>query len=100
MAAGSRVAAEEAVAAAPGEPPNPNLAMEDTLVKETWGFAWFAVGLSIIVMVSMLLGSPEAGLPAFFCFLPVVFFMIARTIRSLTRRIEHWEHMLEHKDGT
>ena len=74
--------------------------MEDTLVKETWGFAWFAVGLSIIVIVSMLLGSRAAALPAFFSFLPVVFFMIARTIRSLTDRIEHLENALENKDAT
>ena len=74
--------------------------MEDTLVKETWGFAWFAVGLCIIVIVSMLLGSPEAALPAFFSFLPVVFFMIARTMRSLTERIEHLENTLENTDAT
>ena len=69
-------------------------------MKETWGFAWFAVGLCVIVIISMLLGSPEAALPAFFSFLPLVFFMIASTIRSLTARIAHLENTLKNTDAT
>ena len=64
-------------------------------MKETWGFVWFAAALCIIMIVSMLLGSPEAGLPAFFSFLPIVFFLIARTIRNLTDRISHLESALK-----
>ena len=69
-------------------------------MKETWGFAWFAGGLCIIVMVSMFLGSPQAAFPAFFSFLPFVFFMIARTIRGLTERIAHLENTLQNTNAT
>jgi hypothetical protein len=73
-------------------------------MKQTWGFAWFSVALSAIVMVAMLLGGPEPSLPTFFCFLPVIFFMIARSIKELTDRVSYLESVLREqgvgpKDG-
>ncbi len=64
-------------------------------MKETWGFVWFAAALCVIVFVSMLFGSVEAAFPAFFSFLPVVFFLIGRTIKSLTERISRLEDALK-----
>ncbi|MBT8433052.1 MAG: hypothetical protein KJN95_00230 [Gammaproteobacteria bacterium] len=63
-------------------------------MKQTWGFAWFSAALSAIVLVAMLLGGPEPSLPTFLCFLPVVFFMIARTIKELTDRVSYLESVL------
>ncbi len=69
-------------------------------MKEIRRFVWFAAAVCFIVLVSMLLGSPEAAFPAFFCFLPVVFFLIARTMRSLTERISRLESALENRPTT
>lgn len=63
-------------------------------MKQTWGFAWFSVALSAIVLVAILFGGPEPGLPTFFCFLPVILFMIARTIKKLTDRVSFLENAL------
>jgi CDP-diglyceride synthetase len=64
-------------------------------MKKTWGFAWFSVALSAIVLVSIVFGRPEPVLPTYFCFIPVVFFMIARIIKDLVERVSHLERMLE-----
>lgn len=66
-------------------------------MKQTWGFALFSVALSAIVLISMFLGSIESGLPAFFCFVPVIFFMIAQTIKELSDRVTHLERALRDK---
>ena len=63
-------------------------------MKQTWGFAWFSVALSAIVLAAMLFGGLKPSLPTFFCFLPVVFFMIARTIKKLTDRVSYLESAL------
>jgi hypothetical protein len=39
----------------------------------------------------MLIGGWEATAPAFFCFLPVVFFQMSGTIDTLSRRVEELE---------
>ena len=64
-------------------------------MKQTWVFAWFSVALSAIVLVAMLFGGPESSLPTFFCFLPVVFFMVARAIKDLTDRVAYLESVLQ-----
>jgi len=69
-------------------------------VKETWGFVWFAAALCVIVLVSLILGSVEAAFPAFFCFLPVVFYFIALTIKNLTERISRLESALKNGSTT
>ena len=69
-------------------------------MKETWGFAWFALSLCIIVIVPTILGLPEAAFPAFFSFLPVVFFLIALRIKSLSERIAHLENALKNAGAT
>ena len=63
-------------------------------MKQTWGFAWFSVALSGIVLVAMIYGGPEPSLPTFFCFIPVIFFMIARTINELIARIAYLEGVI------
>ena len=60
-------------------------------MKEIWGPAWFATALSVIVLVGTVFGRWEAVAPAFFCFLPVVFFQMARTIQRLSKRVEELE---------
>ena len=60
-------------------------------MRETWGPAWFATALCALVLTTLILGRWEAAAPAFFCFLPVVFFQLTRTIASLTKRIEDLE---------
>ena len=64
-------------------------------MKQTWGFAWFSVALSAIVLIAMLFGGLEPSLPTFLCFLPVVFFMVARAIKELTDRVAYLEGMLQ-----
>lgn len=64
-------------------------------MKQTWGFAWFSVALSAIVLVAMLFGGLEPSLPTFLCFLPVVFFMVARAIKELTDRVTYLESVLQ-----
>ena len=68
-------------------------------MKEIWGFAWFATALCAIALVMGVIGRLEAGLPAFFCFIPVVFFMLARTIQNLTARIARLEEALGRAGG-
>jgi hypothetical protein len=68
-------------------------------MKQTWGFAWFSVALSAIVLVAMLFGGPEPSLPTFLCFLPVVFFMVARVIKELTNRVAYLESVLQHQSA-
>jgi len=68
-------------------------------MKEIWGFAWLALALCTIVVAAMFSGSIEAGLPAFFCFLPVPFFLAARTISRLSARIEVLEMALRADAG-
>ena len=63
-------------------------------MKNTWGFAWFSAVLSAIVLVAMLFSGPEPSLPTFLCFLPVVFFMIARNIKELADRVSYLEGIL------
>ena len=63
-------------------------------MKQTWGFAWFSAALSAIVLIGMLFAGPEPSLPTFLCFLPVVFFMIARTIKELADRVSYLESVL------
>jgi len=67
-------------------------------MKQTWGFAWFSVALSAIVLIAMLFGGPEPSLPVFFCFIPVIFFMVARTIKELADRVAHLEGVLRNQD--
>jgi hypothetical protein len=64
-------------------------------MKQTWGFAWFSVALSAIVLVAMLFAGLKPSLPTFLCFLPVVFFMIARAIKELTDRVAYLESVLQ-----
>ena len=67
-------------------------------MKQTWGFAWFSVALSAIVLIAMFFGGLEPGLPVFFCFVPVIFFMVARTIKELSDRVAHLEGVLRDQD--
>jgi hypothetical protein len=60
-------------------------------MREIWGPAWFATALCAMVLMAMLLGGWEPAAPAFFCFLPVIFFQMSRTIQALSRRIEELE---------
>ena len=64
-------------------------------MKQPWGFAWFSVALSAIVLVAMLFGGPEPSFPTLLCFLPVVFFMVARAIKELTDRVAYLESVLQ-----
>ena len=66
-------------------------------MREIWGPAWFATALCAIVVIAMLLGGWEPAAPAFFCFLPVVFYQMSRTIQTLSRRIEELER--SHRGG-
>ena len=66
-------------------------------MKQTWGFAWFSAALSAIVLVAMLFGGPEPSLPTLLCFLPVVFFMVARAIKELTDRVAYLESVCKIK---
>ena len=63
-------------------------------MKEIRSFPWLATALCGIATVMMVIGRPEAGLPAFFCFIPVVFFMVSRIIQSLNERITQLEDAL------
>lgn len=63
-------------------------------MKKIWGPAWFATALCGIALVMMLAGRLEAALPAFFCFIPVVFFMLAGTNSELSARVAHLEEEL------
>ena len=62
-------------------------------MREIWGPVWFAAALCAIVVVAMVFGSWEAAAPAFFCFLPVVFFQIGRAHASLAKRIAELEQL-------
>ena len=68
-------------------------------MKQTWGFAWFSVALSAIVLIAMFFGGFEPSLPTFFCFVPVIFFMIARTIKELSDRVAYLEGVLRDQDS-
>lgn len=63
-------------------------------MREIWGPAWFATGLCAIVFIAMLFGGWAAAAPAFFSFLPVIFFQMSRTIQNLSKRIEELERSL------
>jgi hypothetical protein len=60
-------------------------------MREIWGPAWFASALCAIVVIAVILGAWQAAAPAFFCFLPVVFFQMTRTIQKLSSRVEELE---------
>ena len=60
-------------------------------MRDIWGPAWFATALCAIVLMAMLFGRWEPAAPAFFCFLPVIFFQMSRTIQTLSRRVEELE---------
>lgn len=60
-------------------------------MRSTWGPAWFATALCAIVVVVILIGGWGPAAPAFFCFLPVVFFQMSRTIDTLSKRVEELE---------
>ena len=60
-------------------------------MREIWGPAWFATALCAIVLVAMLFSGWEQAAPAFFSFLPMVFFQMARTIQTLSKRVEDLE---------
>jgi hypothetical protein len=57
-------------------------------MREIWGPAWFATALCAIFVIAIVFGAWQAAAPAFFCFLPVVFFQMARTIQTLSKRVE------------
>lgn len=57
-------------------------------MREIWGPAWFGTALCAIVVIATVFGAWESAAPAFFCFLPVVFFQMARTIQALSERVE------------
>jgi len=59
--------------------------------KEITGPAWFVTALCAIVMVTWIFGKSHAVAPAFYCFLPVVFFQMTSTIRTLSQRVEELE---------
>ena len=60
-------------------------------MREIWGPAWFATALCAIALVVTVSYKWEPAAPAFFSFLPVVFFQMARTIQTLHRRVEELE---------
>ncbi|MBW2281312.1 MAG: hypothetical protein JRG76_09215 [Deltaproteobacteria bacterium] len=62
-------------------------------MREIWGPAWFVTALCAMAVVAVVLGAWGAVAPAFFCFLPVVFFQMSRTIHALSRRIEELERV-------
>ena len=64
-------------------------------MREIWGPAWFATALCAIVLTAMLLGGWEPAAPAFFCFLPVIFFQMSRTTQALSKRVEELERSLQ-----
>jgi hypothetical protein len=57
-------------------------------MREIWGPAWFATALCAMAVIAVIFGVWQATAPAFFCFLPVVFFQMARTIQRLAERVE------------
>lgn len=60
-------------------------------MREIWGPAWFATALCAMFLIATVFGAWEAAAPAFFCFLPVVFFQMARTIQMLSERVDALE---------
>ena len=60
-------------------------------MREIYGPAWFATALCAIVLLTTIFDSWEPAAPAFFCFLPVVFLQMARTIQTLARRVDELE---------
>lgn len=60
-------------------------------MREIWGPAFFATALCAIAVIATTLGEWESAAPAFFCFLPVVFFQMARNTRALSKRVEELE---------
>lgn len=60
-------------------------------MREIWGPVWFVTALCVIALIGLVIGRLEAIAPAFFCFLPIVFYQMTRTIQSLVKRIEELE---------
>lgn len=68
-------------------------------MREIWGPAWFATALCAIVLSATIFGRWEPAAPAFFCFLPIVFIQMARTIQTLSARVEELERAREDGHG-
>lgn len=60
-------------------------------MREIWGPVWFASALCAIAVIAAIFGAWQAAAPAFFCFLPVVFIQMTRTIQKISRRVEELE---------
>ena len=69
-------------------------------MRESWGPAWFATALCAIAVIATLLGGWGAAAPAFFCFLPVIFFQLSNTIQALSKRVEELERSHHATDVT
>ncbi|MCP5060342.1 MAG: hypothetical protein GY937_26890 [bacterium] len=57
----------------------------------------FAAALCVIAMAGLASGRWESAAPAFFSFLPVVFFLLCQKIETLSKRVEELER--SHPDG-
>lgn len=60
-------------------------------MREIWGPVWLATALCVMALLGWMFDRPQAIAPAFFCFLPVVFFQMARTVNKLTNRVAELE---------
>jgi len=60
-------------------------------MRETWGPVWFVSALCAIALIGVVIGRLESVAPAFFSFLPVVFYQMTRTIQRLAKRIAELE---------
>ncbi len=69
-------------------------------LREIWAPAWFATALCAIVLVATSFRNFETVAPAFFSFLPVVFFQMARTIQRLSHRVQELESASRAMDET
>ena len=62
-------------------------------MKEIWGVAWFATAVCAIALVGVVFDRFEVVAPAFFCFLPVVFFQQCRITQALSNRVRKLENL-------
>ena len=64
-------------------------------MRETWGPVFFATALCVIALVGTIFRHWEAVAPAFFCFLPIVFYQFMLTIQALSKRVAELESRSE-----
>ena len=68
-------------------------------MRDVWIPVWFATALCAIALLAGLFSpTSQSSTTAFFCFLPMVFFHIARNTDRLARRVEHLEGLQRDAD--